>query len=156
MLVKLRLIFLVTSPFTTPSSNPFVLSFLHKFVVFLSKKCKHFLLSSLVWVFTLLWSLPHVCKYSVKSVCFSHVNLCQFNFQTQSGTLKGQVKLFPLQHFLLTSLTSLSLCALPHLLWLFWIVNKSSGFFLLDQSVPLSIHVSKWNEAQTRLLTMEM
>lgn len=76
-LVKLIITFLViSSPFSTPSPNCFVLSILHKFIVSLSKRYKHFLLWSLLWVFILLWRLPGTCQNLMKCVCFSLANSC--------------------------------------------------------------------------------
>lgn len=75
-LVKLTLIFLVTSsPFTTPNQNPFVLTIHHKYIVSLSKRCKSFLLWSLLLVFILLWRLPCTCTNLIKFICFYSVNL---------------------------------------------------------------------------------
>lgn len=52
--------FLIPSPqCTAPNPNPFVLSMLHKFIVSLSKRCKSFLLWSLLWIFILLWRYTH-------------------------------------------------------------------------------------------------
>lgn len=61
-LIKLTRIFLVTSlPFTTPSPKPSILTFLLKFIVSLSEKHKHFLLSSRLQIFIILWR--HCCVH---------------------------------------------------------------------------------------------
>ena len=95
-LVKLTLIFLVTfSSFTTPSPNPFALSILHRFIVWLSKRYKNFLLWLLLWVF-ILCDGSHVhekIQYNLYALLL-FICLCQFNFHTQPGTLRGSGKTF--------------------------------------------------------------
>lgn len=84
-LVKLTLIFLFVSSFTTPGPNLFVWSILHKFIVCL-KGIKSFLFWSLLWVFILLWRVQFTCKTGM----FSPVNLSSIIFilrqpETQRG-----------------------------------------------------------------------
>lgn len=56
--------------------NLLVLSILHRFIISLSKRrYKSFFLLSLLQVFMLLGRLPWSCKYLIKCVCFSPVNL---------------------------------------------------------------------------------
>ena len=78
-----------------------------------------FLLWTLLWVFILLWRLPCTCKNSIRCVHFSPVNLCQFNFLTQSGILKELKKIFlPLVLLLRGSvLKKKKLC-----IWLTWLL----------------------------------
>lgn len=121
--VKLTLSFLVTSSScTTPSPNPLVLSFYHKFIASLSKRYKRFWFCSVLWVSFLLWNLQCLCtkkKKLVKFVFFSPVNFYYANLQTQPETLRRSGLHFPPLHFQLTSLTLLTLCALPCSLWLY-------------------------------------
>ena len=52
-----------------------------------------------LWVFISLWSLLcHIKLVLNKFVCFSLVNLCQFNFQTQPETLRRSRKTSPHSH----------------------------------------------------------
>lgn len=71
-----NLIFLVTSlPFTILSSNHFVLSILHKFIVPLAKKYKSFLIWSVLWVFSPLWRFPRTHKNSLLCAYFPPINI---------------------------------------------------------------------------------
>lgn len=57
-----------------PSSNSFVNSFLHKFMVFLSKMYKSFLFWSLLQICVFLWRLLCTCKNLINSVFSSPVS----------------------------------------------------------------------------------
>lgn len=74
--------------------NPFVLSILYKSTASLSKGYKSFLLCPLIWIFIFLRMLPCACEHLITFVCFSSIDLCPLNFQTQPRNLRVLRKTF--------------------------------------------------------------
>ena len=83
-----------------PHSFPII--FLHNYILFhqaYHKVLRSISLGILSVYFISLWSLLcHIKLVLNKFVCFSLVNLCQFNFQTQPETLRRSRKTSPSSH----------------------------------------------------------